>query len=88
MISPAGFASPLLSVFVGSVGMAGEQKEFHLNIVSMKICNISGMFLLQLTVTLRKIDKAAGAGVTVLPGVVRFAEATSGQILAGTVREL
>lgn len=42
----------------------------------------------KLTVTLGEAGEAGGARVTVLPGVVRFAETSPGQILTGTVCKL
>lgn len=41
-----------------------------------------------LTVTLRKAGEAAGTGVTLVSGVVWFAEAATGQILTGSIIEL
>lgn len=43
---------------------------------------------LRLTVTVGEVHEAAGAGVAVLSRVVWFAEAATGQILAGSVRKL
>lgn len=76
--------------------MTGEQKNreflldavFEKNKTKQKTGKNEETFLFQLTVTLGEVDEAAGTGVTVLSGVVWFADATSGQILAGTVREL
>lgn len=52
-------------------------------------CFMSFMFvLLRLTVTAGEVYVAAGAGTTVLSGVVWFAETATGQILTGTVSEL
>lgn len=42
-------------------------------------------FCLVLTVTVWEVGEAAGTGVTVLSGVVWFAEAATGQILTGTI---
>lgn len=53
-----------------------------------KLCPLRGAFQrLRLTVTVGEVQEAAGAGVAVLAAVIRFAEAATGQILAGTICE-
>lgn len=48
----------------------------------------SVFLLVKLTVAVGEVHEAAGAGVAVVPGVVWFAEAATGQILTGTVGKL